>query len=107
MVKSLQSLEQEYIAKTPVSKAQWQKGQSSMPGGVIKGAYWSSPYPDYVDRAEGCYVWNLDGQKFVDFGNHHSAMLLGHSHPNVIKAIEKARKSSDTLIKKEAGIFLQ
>ncbi|MFL2763708.1 MAG: aspartate aminotransferase family protein [Dehalococcoidia bacterium] len=92
MVKSLQSLEQEYIAKTPVSKAQWQKGQSSMPGGVIKGAYWSSPYPDYVDRAEGCYVWNLDGQKFVDFGNHHSAMLLGHSHPNVIKAIEKELK---------------
>ncbi len=89
MTRSMQSLEAEYREKTSKSRAQWERGKSSMPGGVIKGAYLDSPYPHYVERAEGCYVWDIDGNRYVDFGNHHSAMLLGHSHPDVVAAIKQ------------------
>ena len=61
-----------------------------MPAGVIKGAYWKSPHPIYMERAEGCYLWDLDGHRYVDFANHHTAMVLGHSPPSVIEAISKA-----------------
>ena len=40
-------------------------------------------------RAEGCYIWDIDGNRYVDFGNHHSAMMLGHSHPDVIAAVQR------------------
>ena len=87
MVRSRESLEAEYRRITPSSLAQWERGKPVMPGGLIKGAYWFSPYPLYVERAEGCYLWDLDGRKYVDFANHHTAMILGHSHAAVVEAV--------------------
>jgi len=83
-------LEEEIRLATPRSRAQWERGKESMPGGVIKGAYWSSPHPIYVERAEDCYLWDLDGHRYVDFTNHHTAMVLGHSPPTVVEAVNKA-----------------
>ena len=76
-------------ARTPKSRAQWERGVPVMPGGVIKGAYWSPPYPHYIARAKGCHIWDIDGNRYVDFGNHHSAMMLGHSHPDVVAAVQR------------------
>ena len=90
MVRTRESLEEEYRRLTPRSRAQWERGLPSMPGGVIKGAYWNPPYPIYVDRAQDCYVWDLDGRKYVDFENHHTASILGHSHPAVVEAMHEA-----------------
>ena len=89
MTRSKESLVEEYRARTPKSRAQWERGVPVMPGGVIKGAYWSPPYPHYIARAEGCHIWDIDGNRYVDFGNHHSAMMLGHSHPDVIAAVQR------------------
>ena len=89
MVRSKEALEAEYRSATPGSLAQWERGRPVMPGGIIKGAYWNPPYPLYVDHAEGCYLWDLDGRKYVDFANHHSAMILGHSHPAVVEALKQ------------------
>ena len=92
MVRSWESLESEFRRVTPKSYAQWESGKSVMPGGLIKGAYWSPPHPVYVDRAEGCYFWDLDGREYVDFANHHTAMILGHSHPDVVEAVQNEVK---------------
>ena len=45
MVRSLESLHEEYTAKNPNSRAQWERGKATMPAGVIKGAYMRSPLP--------------------------------------------------------------
>ena len=87
MVRSLSSLQSEYREKTPRSYAQWKKGIDVMPGGVIKGAYWYDPYPIYIDSAEGCHIFDIDGNKYLDFANHHSTMIVGHNHPNVVQAV--------------------
>ena len=97
MVKSKESLEVEYRRVTNKSLAQWEKGKHFMPGGLIKGAYWFPPYPLYVDRANECYLWDIEGRKYVDFANHHTAMILGHSFPEVVenlylKCFQKCRK---------------
>ena len=89
MVKSRQSLEAEYAERTPKSRAQWERGRPVMPAGVIKSAYWFAPHPTYMDRGDGCYLWDLDGNKYVDFTNHHSATILGHNHPAVVEALRK------------------
>jgi glutamate-1-semialdehyde 2,1-aminomutase len=59
-----------------------------MPGGIIKGAYASNPYPHFVAKAEGCHIWDLDGRRYVDFGNHHTTTLMGHNNPDVVQAIK-------------------
>ena len=89
MTRSMESLVEEYRRKTPKSLKQWERGVPVMPGGVIKGAFWNHPYPHYVAKSEGCYIWDIDDNKYVDFGNHHSAMLLGHSHPDVVSAVRR------------------
>ena len=89
MVRFRQALEEEYTRVTPSSRAQWERGKPVMPGGIIKGAYWTTPHPIYVERAEGCYLWDLDGRRYVDFANHHTATVLGHSHPDVVKAVQR------------------
>ena len=87
MVRSKQTLEQQYSDLTPNSMAQWNKGRRFMPGGIIKGAYWQAPHPIYVSTAKGCYVWDIDNRKYTDFVNHHTALILGHNPPNVITAL--------------------
>ena len=89
MVRSKDTLETEFRRLNPKSEAQWERGKPVMPGGIIKGAYWSPPHPLYVERAEECYLWDLDGHMYVDFANHHTAMVLGHSHPAVVKAVSE------------------
>ena len=88
MVKSWEALEEKFRRATPASRAQWERGKPVMPGGMIKGAYWSRPYPVYVQRAQGCYLWDLDDRMYVDFANHHTTTVLGHDHPAVVEAIQ-------------------
>ena len=89
MVRSRESLQAEYTQLTPKSRAQWERGKPVMPGGVIKGAHWYPPHPIYMDRADGCYMWDIDGREYVDFANHHTSMILGHNHPSVVEALRK------------------
>ncbi len=88
MVRSLESLNEEYTAKNPKSQAQWERGRATMPAGVIKGAYMRSPFPFFVASSDGCHLTDIDGNVVVDFGSHHSAMILGHTHPDVTAALQ-------------------
>ncbi len=74
-MKTSAEIEAAYTAATPASRAQWERGKTSMPGGMVKGAYWYEPYPIYMDRGQDCYLWDLDGRRLVDFANHHTAMI--------------------------------
>lgn len=89
MVRSRESLYEEYTERNPKSLAQWERAKSTMPGGVIKGAYWRRPFPFYVDHARGCLLNDIDGNVLVDFASHHSAMIVGHSHPDVAAAVRR------------------
>src|SRR5262249_23478233 len=41
------------------------------------------------DRAAGSRKWDVDGHELVDFWSGHGALLLGHSHPDVVRAVQK------------------
>ncbi|MCS7110237.1 MAG: aspartate aminotransferase family protein [Candidatus Caldarchaeum sp.] len=57
-----------------------------LPGGVTYGVRFMDPVPVYVDRAEGAYVWDVFGQKFVDYWMGHGALLMGHGFRPVVEA---------------------
>ena len=44
-------------------------------------------YPQYVDRAEGAYLWDVDGNRYTDFIMGYGPVVLGHAHPKVTKAV--------------------
>src|SRR5260370_29581497 len=45
--------------------------------------------PLVIDRAQGSYVYNVDGRRYLDFGSGIGVTNLGHGHPQVIKAIHE------------------
>lgn len=45
-----------------------------------------------VDRAEGDYVWDLDGRRYIDFQNGWATNPLGNCHPEILDAVEQANR---------------
>ncbi|MCX6669518.1 MAG: glutamate-1-semialdehyde 2,1-aminomutase [Methanothrix sp.] len=58
-----------------------------LPGGVSSPVRAISPYPFYTDRAEGPYLWDADGNRFIDYCLAYGPMILGHRHPAIMKAV--------------------
>jgi len=64
--------------------------------------YGGDVYPEIVERAQGCYVWDARGRKILDFTSGQMCATVGHSHPNVVAAI---RKSCDTALHLFSGMI--
>ncbi len=45
--------------------------------------------PLFLMRGEGAYVWDADVNKFNDYVGSWGPLILGHSHPKVVEAIQK------------------
>ncbi len=52
-----------------------------------------SIHPFYPQRAEGSYLWDTEGNKYLDWSTGIAVMNIGHSHPKVVEAV---RKQSET-----------
>lgn len=75
-----------YRAATPRSLEEFERTQAVMPGGA-KGAYYYAPYPLTMERGEGCYLFDVDERRYLDFAGHHTSQILGHGHPAVLEAV--------------------
>ncbi len=66
-----------------------------MPSGAAHDGRVFAPFPFYVARADGAYKWDVDGHRYIDGWSGHGAMILGHNHPAVTKAIiDQAQKGT-------------
>jgi glutamate-1-semialdehyde 2,1-aminomutase len=57
------------------------------PNGVTHDGRYVTPFPLYVDRSQGAYKWDADGNRLIDYVTGHGALLLGHAHPDVVAAV--------------------
>src|SRR5579875_1581454 len=46
--------------------------------------------PPFVERAEGAYLWDADGNRYIDYFGSWGPMILGHAFPPVVTAIREA-----------------
>lgn len=78
-----------YRRRTPNSQRLSERAATLFPSGVTHDGRYLQPYPIYVDRAQGSRKWDVDGHEYVDYSGGHGALLLGHSHPQVVAAVER------------------
>jgi len=76
-----------------LSKAAFERALQLMPGGVNSparafGAVGESPI--FIDRAEGAFLFDIDGNHYLDYVASWGPFILGHRHPKVVEALEKA-----------------
>lgn len=79
------------------SRKLFQKAQNYIPGGVnspVRAFKAVGGDPLFFTKADGAYMFDEDGNRFIDLINSWGPMILGHSHPKVEEAIIKAVKDS-------------
>jgi glutamate-1-semialdehyde 2,1-aminomutase len=78
--------------KTSKSEALLRRASAIIPGGVNSPvrAYRSvGGTPRFISRGEGAYIWDADGNRYIDYVGSWGPLLLGHRHPDVLAAIER------------------
>jgi len=75
----------------------FEQSQKLIPGGVnspVRAFRSVGGTPVFFQRGKGAYVWDEDGQDYVDYVGSWGPMILGHAHPTVIEAVKQAAENS-------------
>jgi glutamate-1-semialdehyde 2,1-aminomutase len=86
----------ETINKTQ-SRALQTRAEQLFPGGVnspVRGFRSVGGEPPFVARAEGAYLYDADGNRYVDYFGSWGPMILGHAFPPAVEAIQRAARDS-------------
>jgi len=78
------------------SRAAFERALQLMPGGVNSPARAFGGVggtPIFIDSAEGAYLFDIDGNRYLDYIGSWGPFILGHRHPAVVAALEKALAS--------------
>jgi glutamate-1-semialdehyde 2,1-aminomutase len=52
----------------------------------------ASPCTIFIDKAQGCMLWDVDGNQYIDYRLGYGPVILGHSYPRVVRAVNRAQK---------------
>ena len=69
------------------------QAQQYIPGGVnspVRSFRAVAGTPPFIDRGQGCRVWDVDGNEYIDYLGSWGPLVLGHAHPAVVEALTKA-----------------
>ncbi len=83
------SLVDRYVSEFPLSRKLHDQARGIFPNGVTHDLRHLEPFPIYVDRALGAHKWDVDGHRLIDYWCGHGALLLGHSHPAIVEAVQR------------------
>lgn len=74
------------------SKALFEKSQRVIPGGVnspVRAFRAVGGTPIFFSEAHGAYLWDVDGNKFIDYVGSWGPAILGHAHPEVVRVVQE------------------
>ncbi len=78
-----------YAKAKPKSRGLYHRACKVMVGGISHNLRRVRPFPFYVERAQGPYLYDVDGNRYVDFWMGHYAHILGHAFPPVAQAVSQ------------------
>jgi glutamate-1-semialdehyde 2,1-aminomutase len=85
----LQKILDTYRDRTPGSQAHQEKAVRYLPGGDTRSATYFSPYPVYMEKGRGCYLYDVDGNEYLDLLGNYTSLIHGHAFPAIVEAIRE------------------
>jgi len=79
--------------QTDLNQTLFERSKQVIPGGVnspVRAFRAVGGTPRFISRAQGAYIWDANGQKYIDYIGSWGPMILGHGHPAVVEAVQKA-----------------
>ncbi|MHA1311384.1 MAG: aspartate aminotransferase family protein [Candidatus Helarchaeota archaeon] len=83
----ISKIEKDYDNKRKKSKAMFEEAKKVIPGGLEHNLSLRWPFPITMDKAEGCYLWDIDNNKYIDYLMMGAPIILGHNYPVIRDAI--------------------
>lgn len=91
------------ITRFTHSKALQAKAHRLIPGGAHTYAKGDDQYPElapaFLERGEGCHVWDVDGNEYIEYGMGLRAVTLGHAYPKVVEAAYRAMLRGNNFVR--------
>ena len=81
------------MRNTEQSRAAFAEAKEHMPGGVnspVRSFANVGGNPPFIARAEGAKIYDIDGNEYIDYVGSWGPMVVGHAHPQVVKALQEA-----------------
>lgn len=81
--------------RTTKSERLFRKAQQLIPGGVnspVRAFKSVGRWPLFIAKAKGSKIWDVDGNRYIDYVGSWGPMILGHAHPGVLRSINEASK---------------
>ena len=80
---------EQFVKDHPESLKLFERAKKSMLSGVPMQwmMRWSSPFPIFVKEAQGQYIWDRDGKRYIDFCLGDTGSMCGHAPPETTEAI--------------------
>ncbi len=81
------------------SEALYEKAKTFFPGGVnspVRAFKSVDGAPIFMKKGDGCFVWDEDGNKFMDFCCSWGPLILGHNHPAVYEGVMNAMQNGSS-----------
>jgi glutamate-1-semialdehyde 2,1-aminomutase len=76
----------EYERATAASQSAFASARELLPTGVSRQTLVYEPYPIYAERGASQYLWDLDGNRYLDFVNNYTSLIHGHAYPPSVQA---------------------
>jgi len=87
---TMNSIEEHYRAATEKSAQLAKRAERVMPGGDTRTTTYHRPYPLTLKRGEGPFVWDVDGNKYIDLLGNYTSLVHGNAYPPIVEAVTKA-----------------
>ena len=91
------TVSEQYAARTTQSRAMFERAKRVLPGGFTRSPFVHAPYPTFFVRANGCRLWDVDGNEYIDYVNNLGPLLLGHNHPKVMDKVNECLRNGLTM----------
>jgi glutamate-1-semialdehyde 2,1-aminomutase len=93
--------------RTSRSRELFERARRTMPNGVASSYQAREPWPMFLTRGEGQFVWDADGHRLIDYHNGFGSMVVGHANPAIVKAVsERVRLGSHFSAPTEDAAFV-
>jgi glutamate-1-semialdehyde 2,1-aminomutase len=86
---TVRTIEQDYAEAFRSSEQHFTRAVEAIPGGITHDVRRRSPFPLYIQRAQGARKWDMDGHELIDYVMGHGALLFGHGHPEIVEAVSQ------------------
>ena len=88
--------EELYLSRTPASRQYFFEAKMYLPGGDSRSTLFYRPYPAVMARGEGCVLFDIDGNRLLDFTGNHSSLPHGYGHPAIMAAVQDQLEKGST-----------